>query len=45
MAIAETFEIKNTNILSRDDLNIIVKLKLNSEEIFAIANLGSPSLF
>ena len=46
MAIAESFEIKNTNILSEDDLNgHIVKLKTNSEELFAIADSGSPMPF
>ena len=46
MAIAESFEIKNTNILSEDDLNgYIVKLKTNSEELLAIAGSGSPMSF
>ena len=46
MAIAESFEIKNTNLLSEDDLNgHIVKLKTNSEELFAIAHSGSPMSF
>ena len=46
MAIAESFEIKNTNLLSEDDLNgHIVKLKTNSEEVFAIADAGSPMSF
>ena len=46
MAIAESFEIKNKNILSEDDLNgHIVKLKTNSEELFAIADSGSPMSF
>ena len=46
MAISESFEIKNTNHLSDDDLNgYIVKLKTISEELFAIANSGSPVSF
>ena len=46
MAIAEFFEIKITNILSEDDLNgLIVKLKTNSVELFAIADAGSPMSF
>ena len=46
MAIAEPFEIKNTNILSEDDLNgRFVKLKTNSEDLFAIADPGSPMSF
>ena len=46
MAIAESFEIKNTNILSEEDLNgHIVKLKTDSEELFAIADSGSPMSF
>ena len=46
MAIAEPFEIKNTNILSEDDLNgHIVKLKTNLEELFGIADSGSPMSF
>ena len=46
MAIAESFEIKNTNLLSEDDLNgHIVKLKTNSEELFATADSGSPMSF
>ena len=46
MAIAESFEIKNTNLLSEEDLNgHIVKLKTNSEELFAIADSGSPMSF
>ena len=45
-AIAESFEIKNTNLLSEDDLNgHIVKLKTNSEELFAIADSGNPMSF
>ena len=46
MVIAESFEIKIKNILSEDDLNgHIVKLKTNSEELFAIADSGSPMSF
>ena len=46
MAIAESFEIKNTIILSEDDLNgHILKLETNSEELFAIADSGSPMSF
>ena len=47
MAMAESFEIKKkTNILSEDDLNgHIVKLKTNSEELFAFADSGSPMSF
>ena len=45
MAIAESFEFKNTNILSEDDLNGHFKLKTNSEKLFAIADSGSPMSF
>ena len=46
MAVAESFEIKNTNILLEDDLNgHIVKIKTKSEEMFAIADSGSPMSF
>ena len=46
MAIAESFEIKNTRTLVEDDLNgHIVKLKTNSEQFFAIADSGSPMSF
>ena len=46
MAIAESFEIKNTRTLAEDDLNgHIVKLKTNSELLFAIADSGSPMYF
>ena len=46
MAIAESFEIKNTRTLVEDDLNgHIVKLKTNSEQLFAIADSGSPMSF
>ena len=46
MAIAESFENKNTKILSEDDLNgHIIKVKTNSEELFAIADSGSPMSF
>ena len=38
--------IKNTNLLSEDDLNgQFVKRKTNSEELFAIADSGSPMSF
>ena len=43
MAITESFEIKNTRTLAEEDLNgHIVKLKTNSEHLFAIADSGSP---
>ena len=46
MVIAESFEIKNTNILLEDDLSgQIVKLKTNFEELFAIIDSGSPMSF
>ena len=46
MAIEESFEIKNTITLIEDDLNgHIVKLKTNSEQLFAIADSGSPMSF
>ena len=46
MAIEESFEIKNTRTLVEDDLNgHIVKLKANSEQLFAIADSGSPMSF
>ena len=46
MAIAESSEIKNTIILSEEDLNgHIVKLKTNSGELIAIADSGSPMSF
>ena len=46
MAIAESFEIKNTRLLVEDDLNgHIVKLKTNSEQLFAIDDSGSPMSF
>ena len=46
MAISEAFEMKNTASLSDDDLNgHIVKLKTKTEELFAIANSGSPVSF
>ena len=46
MAIAEYFEIKNTVTLSEDDLKgHIVKLKTNTEELFAIANSCSTMSF
>ena len=46
MAIAESFEIKNTGKLAEEDLNIqIVKLKTNSEQVYAISGSGSPRSF
>ena len=46
MAIAESSEIKNTRTLVEDDLNgHIVKLKKNSEQLFATADSGSPMFF
>ena len=46
MTIEESFEIKNTRTLVEDDLNgHIVKLKTNSEQLFAIADSGSPMSF
>ena len=46
MAIAESFEIKNTSTLIEDNLNgHIVKLKTNFEHLFAIADSGSPMSF
>ena len=46
IAIAESFEIKNTIILTEEDLNgHIVKLKTNSGELIAIADSGSPMSF
>ena len=46
LAIAESFEIKNTKILSEDDLvGQIFKRKSNSEELFAHADSGSPMSF
>ena len=48
MAIVDYFEIKNTNILSEDDLNShIVKVKkfFLKRRIFAIADSGSPMSF
>ena len=46
MAIAESFEIKNSNLLSENDLNgHVVKLKTKAEQLFAIADLGSPKSF
>ena len=45
-AIAESFEIKNTKTSVEDDLiGHIVKLRTNSERMFAIANSGSPMSF
>ena len=46
MAIAESFEIKNTGKLAEEDVNgQIVKLKTNSEQLYAIADSGSPMSF
>ena len=46
MAIVESFEIKNTNLLSENDLNEhVVKLKTKAEHLFAIADSGSPMSF
>ena len=46
MAIAESIEIKNTGKLAEEDLNRqIVKLKTNSEQLYAIADSGSPMSF
>ena len=46
IAIAESFEIKNTRTLMEDDLNgNIVKLKTNSEQLLALADSGSPMSF
>ena len=43
MAISEAFEAKNAVNLSKDDLNgHIVKLKTKTEDLFAIADSGSP---
>ena len=45
MTIAEAFEIKNTSNLSEDLRGHIVKLKTNTEELFAFADSGSPISF
>ena len=46
MAIAESFEIINTRTLVEDNLNgHIVKLRTNSEQLFAFADVGSPMSF
>ena len=46
LAISESFEIKDTKIISEDDLNgHIVKLRSNTTELFAIADSGSPMSF
>ena len=46
MAIAESFEIKNKNLLSENDLNgHVVKLKTKTEQLFAIAESGNPMSF
>ena len=46
MAVAESFEIKNTCTLAEEDLNgHIVKLKTNREQLNAIADSASPMSF
>ena len=46
LAFSEALEIRNTASLSQDDLNgHIVKLKNKTEELFAIADSGSPMSF
>ena len=46
MAISEAFEVKNTTSLSEDDLNgHIIKLKTKTEDLFTIADSGSPMSF
>ena len=46
MAISEAFEIKQATSLSEEDLNgHIIKLKTKTEDLFAIANSGSPMSF
>ena len=46
MAIAKSFQIKTTSTLAEEDLNrYIVKLKTNSEQLYAIADSGSPMSF
>ena len=46
LAIAESFEIKITRRQAEEDLNgHIVKLKTNSEQLFAVADSGSPMSF
>ena len=46
MAISEAFEIKQATTLSEDDLNgHIIKLKTKTEDLFAIADCGSPMSF
>ena len=46
MAIAESFANKNTRTIAEDNLNgLIVQLKTSSEQLFAIAHLGSPMSF
>ena len=44
MAIAESFEIKNTSTLAEENINGH-KLKTNTEQLSAIANSGSPMSF
>ena len=46
MAISEAFEIKQATTLSEDDLNgHIIKLKTKTEDVFEIADSGSPMSF
>ena len=46
MAISEAFEIKHAANLSEEDLNgHIIKLKTKTENLFAIADSGSPMSF
>ena len=46
MSISDAFEIKQTAKISEDDLNgHIVKVKIKSAEILAIADSGSPMSF
>ena len=44
MAIAGSFEIKNTSTLAEEDLNGHI-LKTNTEQLYAIADSGSPMSF
>ena len=46
MAITQALIRKNTTDLKKDNLNgHIVKLKMEAENVFAIADSGSPMLF
>ena len=46
MAIAELFETKNPTTVAEEDLNgHIVKLKTNTEQLYAIIDSGSPMSF